>query len=146
MSMSGIRYGPAIIIAAIWINAGFTTVVLSAALKGIPVEIIEAARVDGATGPQVFARIQVPMLAPTISVVAVTMIIYVIKVFDLIYVMGGNNGGPLGSARVVAFSQYVETFNNGRAGYGSAIAVIMLLVVLPFILLNVRRFRAEAGR
>ena len=137
---------PAIIVAAIWINAGFTTVVLSAALKGIPVEILEAARVDGATGPQVFARIQIPMLAPTISVVAVTMIIYVIKVFDLIYVMGGNNGGPLGSARVVAFSQYVETFNNGRAGYGSAVAVIMLLVVLPFILLNVKRFRAEAGR
>lgn len=137
---------PAIIVAAIWINAGFCTVVLSAALKGIPVEIIEAARVDGASGPQVFARIQVPMLAPTISVVAVTMIIYVIKVFDLIYVMGGNNGGPLGSARVVAFTQYTETFNNGRAGYGSAVAVIMLLVVLPFILLNVRRFRAEAGR
>ena len=137
---------PAIIVAAVWINAGFTTVVLSAALKGIPVEIIEAARVDGATGPQVFARIQIPMLAPTISVVAVTMIIYVIKVFDLIYIMGGNNGGPLGSARLIAFSQYVETFNNGRAGYGSAIAVIMLLVVLPFILLNVKRFRAEAGR
>ena len=137
---------PAIIVAAVWINAGFTTVVLSAALKGIPVEIIEAARVDGATGPQVFARIQIPMLAPTISVVAVTMIIYVIKVFDLIYIMGGNNGGPLGSARLIAFSQYIETFNNGRAGYGSAIAVIMLLVVLPFILLNVKRFRAEAGR
>ena len=137
---------PAIIVAAIWINAGFVMVILSAALKGIPAEILEAARVDGATPPQIFARIQVPLLGPTISVVAVTMIIYVIKMFDLIYVMGGQNGGPLGAARVIAFTQYVETFNSGRAGYGSAVAVIMLLIVIPIMLLNVRRFRAEAGR
>jgi alpha-glucoside transport system permease protein len=136
---------PAIIVAAIWINAGFVMVILSAALKGIPAEILEAARVDGASPPQIFTRIQVPLLGPTISVVAVTMIIYVIKMFDLIYVMGGQNGGPLGSARVIAFTQYVETFNSGRAGYGSAVAVIMLLIVIPIMLLNVRRFRAEAG-
>ena len=108
-------------------------------------EIIEAARVDGATPVQIFARIQVPLLGPTISVVTVTMIIYVIKMFDLIYVMGGSNGGPLGAARVIAFTQYVETFNNGRAGYGSAVAVIMLLVVIPIMLLNIRRFRAGAS-
>ena len=137
---------PAIIAAAIWINAGFVMVILSAALKGIPAEILEAARVDGATGLQIFTRIQVPLLGPTISVVAVTMIIYVIKMFDLIYVMGGQNGGPLGAARVIAFTQYVETFNSGRAGYGSAVAVIMLIVVIPIMLLNLRRFRAEAGR
>jgi len=137
---------PAIIAAAIWINAGFVMVILSAALKGIPAEILEAARVDGANGLQIFARIQVPLLGPTISVVAVTMIIYVIKMFDLIYVMGGQNGGPLGAARVIAFTQYVETFNSGRAGYGSAVAVIMLIVVIPIMLLNLRRFRAEAGR
>lgn len=137
---------PAIIVAAIWINAGFVMVILSAALKSIPAEILEAARVDGATGPQIFARIQVPLLGPAISVVAVTMIIYVIKMFDLIYVMGGQNGGPLGAARVIAFTQYVETFNNGRAGYGSAVAVIMLIVVIPIMLLNIKRFRAEAGR
>jgi len=137
---------PAIIVAAVWINAGFVMVILSAALKSIPAEILEAARVDGATGPQIFARIQVPLLGPTISVVAVTMIIYVIKMFDLIYVMGGQNGGPLGAARVIAFTQYVETFNNGRAGYGSAVAVIMLIIVIPIMLLNIKRFRAEAGR
>jgi len=136
---------PAIIVAAIWINAGFVMVILSAALKGIPAEILEAARVDGATPLQIFARIQVPLLGPTISVVTVTMIIYVIKMFDLIYVMGGSNGGPLGAARVIAFTQYVETFNNGRAGYGSAVAVIMLLVVIPIMLLNIRRFRAGAS-
>jgi alpha-glucoside transport system permease protein len=137
---------PAIIVAAIWINAGFVMVILSAALKGIPAEILEAARVDGASPPQIFARIQVPLLGPTISVVAVTMIIYVIKMFDLIYIMGGQNGGPLGAARVIAFTQYVETFNSGRAGYGSAVAVIMLVIVIPIMLLNIRRFRAEAGR
>jgi alpha-glucoside transport system permease protein len=137
---------PAIIVAAIWINAGFVMVILSAALKGIPAEVLEAARVDGASGPQIFARIQVPLLGPTISVVAVTMIIYVIKMFDLIYIMGGQNGGPLGAARVIAFTQYVETFNSGRAGYGSAVAVIMLVIVIPIMLLNIRRFRAEAGR
>jgi len=136
---------PAIIVAAIWINAGFVMVILSAALKGIAEEVLEAARVDGATGLQIFLRIQIPLLGPTISVVAVTMIIYVIKMFDLIYVMGGNNGGPLGAARVIAFTQYVETFNNGRAGYGSAVAVIMLLVVIPIMLVNIRRFRAEAA-
>jgi alpha-glucoside transport system permease protein len=137
---------PAIIVAAVWINAGFVMVILSAALKGIPAEVLEAARVDGATPLQIFARIQVPLLGPTISVVTVTMIIYVIKMFDLIFVMGGNNGGPLGVARVIAFTQYVETFNNGRAGYGSAVAVIMLLLVIPVMLFNIRRFRAEAGR
>jgi alpha-glucoside transport system permease protein len=135
---------PAIIIAAVWINAGFVMVIVSAALKGIPVEVLEAARVDGASGPQIFARIQVPLLVPTLSVVAVTMIIYVIKMFDLIFVMGGQNGGPLGAARVIAFTQYVETFNNGRAGYGSAVAVIMLLIVIPIMALNIRRFRAGA--
>jgi alpha-glucoside transport system permease protein len=137
---------PAIIAAAIWINAGFVMVILSAALKNIAAEVLEAARVDGASGMQIFFRIQVPLLGPTISVVAVTMIIYVIKMFDLIYVMGGQNGGPLGAARVIAFTQYVETFNSGRAGYGSAVAVIMLIIVIPIMLLNIRRFRAEAGR
>src|SRR3989442_14887985 len=108
---------PAIIVAAIWINAGFVMVILSAALKGIPGELLEAAPVDGATPLQIFARIQVPLLGPTISVVTITMIIYVIKLFDLIFVMGGNNGGPLGAARGIAFTQYVATSNTGRAGY-----------------------------
>ncbi len=133
----------AIIIAAIWIYTGFCTVILSAALKGIPMEIIEAARVDGANAWDVFSRIQVPMISSTISVVTVTMIITVIKIFDLIIIMGGNNGGPQGSARVIAFTQYVETFNNGRGGYGSAVAVIMMLTIIPVMIVNVRRFRRE---
>ena len=132
-----------IIIAAVWIETGFATVILSAALKGISADILEAARVDGATALQTFFRIQVPMVSPTLSVVVVTMIIFVIKIFDLILIMGGGSGGPLGSARVIAFTQYIETFGNGRGGYGSAVAVVMLLLVLPIMILNVRRFRRE---
>lgn len=133
----------AIIVAAVWIQTGFTTVVISAALKGIPADIIEAARVDGASPLQIFSRIQVPMISSTITVLVVTMIIFVIKVFDLIWVMGGSLGGPQGSARVIAFTQYIETFQNGRLGYGSAIAMIMMLLVLPIIVYNLRQFRRE---
>lgn len=132
-----------IIIAAVWIQTGFTTVVISAALKGIPADIIEAARVDGASALQVFSRIQVPMISSTITVVVVTMIIFVIKLFDLILVMAGSLGGVQGSARVIAFSQYIETFQNGKLGYGSAIAVIMMILVLPIIIYNLRQFRRE---
>lgn len=132
-----------IIIAAVWLQAGFTTVVTSAALKGIPTDIIEAARVDGANPWQIFSRIQVPMISSTITVLVVTMIIFVIKLFDLILVMGGTLGGPFGSARVIAFTQYLETFMNGHLGYGSAIAVMMILLVLPIIVTNIRQFRRE---
>ncbi len=133
----------AIIIAAVWIQTGFATVILSAALKGISADIIEAARVDGANAWDIFSRIQVPIVSATLSVVVVTMIIFVIKIFDLILIMGGESGGPLGSARVIAFTQYIETFTNGRGGYGSAVAVIMMLLVLPIMIANVRRFRRE---
>ncbi len=131
------------IVAAVWMQTGFTTVVTSAALKGIPADIIEAARVDGASAWQIFSRIQIPMISSTITVLIVTMIIFVIKVFDLILVMGGTLGGPFGSARVIAFTQYLETFQNGHLGYGSAIAVIMIILVLPVILYNLRQFRRE---
>ncbi len=131
------------IIAAVWIQTGFTTVVTSAALKGIPADIIEAARVDGANAWQIFSGIQVPMISSTITVLVVTMIIFVIKVFDLIFVMGGTLGGPFGTARVIAFTQYLETFMNGHLGYGSAIAMMMMVLVLPIILYNLRQFRRE---
>lgn len=131
------------IIAAVWIQTGFTTVVTSAALKGIPADIIEAARVDGASPWQIFSRIQIPMISSTITVLIVTMIIFVIKVFDLILIMGGTLGGPFGSARVIAFTYYLEVFQNGRLGYGSAIAVIMMILVLPIIVYNLRQFRRE---
>jgi alpha-glucoside transport system permease protein len=131
----------AIIVGAIWIWTGFCTVVISAALKGLPQEVLEAARVDGANSLQLFWRITIPMLWPTILVVTTTMIINALKAFDLVFIM--TNGGPRNASRIIGFTMYFETFNNGRMGYGSAVAVIMLILVMPFVVLNIRNFRGE---
>jgi alpha-glucoside transport system permease protein len=131
----------ALIFAYIWASVGFVMVVLSAAIKGIPAEVMEAARVDGAGEWNIFRRIMLPMLSLPISVVTIWLFINVIKVFDIIYVM--TTGGPGTSSRVIAFTMYEETFHNGRPGYGAAVAVIMLVLVAPVMILNVRRFRTE---
>jgi alpha-glucoside transport system permease protein len=130
----------AIILAYVWASTGFAMVVLSAALKGIPQEIIEAARVDGAGEWNIFRRIMLPMLSLPISVVTVWLFINVIKVFDIIYVM--TSGGPGSSSRVIAYTMFTETFS-GRPGRGAAVAVIMLLLMLPVMVVNVKRFRSE---
>ncbi|TML05049.1 MAG: sugar ABC transporter permease [Actinobacteria bacterium] len=131
----------ALIFAYVWASVGFVMVVLSAAIKGIPAEIMEAARVDGAGEWNIFRRIMLPMLSLPLSVVTIWLFINVIKVFDIIYVMTG--GGPGTSSRVIAFTMYEETFQNGRPGYGAAVAVIMLVLIAPVMVLNVRRFRSE---
>ena len=131
----------ALIFAYIWASTGFVMVVLSAAIKGIPAEIMEAARADGAGEWAIFWRIMVPMLSLPISIVTIWLFINVIKVFDIIYVMTG--GGPGTSSRVIAFTMYYETFPNLKPGYGAAVAVIMLILVLPVMIVNVRRFRSE---
>jgi alpha-glucoside transport system permease protein len=130
----------AIIAAYIWASTGFAMVVLSAALKGISTEILEAARVDGAGEWAIFRRIMLPLLSLPISIVSVWLFINVIKVFDIIYVM--TSGGPGTSSRVIAYTMFTETFN-GHAGRGAAVAVIMLLLMLPVMVLNVKRFRSE---
>ena len=132
----------ALVAAAIWIWTGFCTVILSAALRGIDATLMEAARIDGANAWQVFWRIKVPMIWPTIVVVGMTMVVTVLKVFDLVLIM--TQGGPRGATRILGFSMFWESFNNFKPGYGSAIAVIMLLLVLPFVVFNMRRFRGEA--
>lgn len=132
----------ALIAVGIWGSVGFATVILSAAIKGISSEVLEAARVDGATETQIFWRIIVPMVSLPISVVAVTLIVNVIKLFDIIFVM--TAGGPGASSRVIAFSMYQEAFPQGQFGYGAAIAVVMLLLLVPVMIFNIRRFRAEA--
>ena len=132
----------ALIAVGIWGSVGFATVILSAAIKGISTEVLEAARVDGATETQIFWRVIVPMVSLPISVVAVTLVVNVIKLFDLIYVM--TAGGPGASSRVIAFSMYQEAFPQGRFGYGAAIAMVMLLLLIPVMIFNIRRFRAEA--
>jgi alpha-glucoside transport system permease protein len=117
-------------------------VVLSAAIKGISEDVLEAARVDGATEWQIFRRIQLPLLSLPISVVTVWLIINVIKLFDLIYIM--TKGGPGGASRVIAYTMYTETFIGGNGGYGAAVAVVMLLLIIPIMFFNIRRFRTSA--
>lgn len=129
----------ALIFVGIWIWAGFCMVILSAAYKGIPKELLEAARVDGANELQVFWRIIIPMMKPTIAVVATTMVINVLKVFDIVYVM--TNGQF--DTEVIANRMYKEMFQFHNFGRASAIAVILLLVIIPVMIINIRRFREQ---
>jgi alpha-glucoside transport system permease protein len=132
----------ALIAVGIWGSVGFATVILSAAIKSISSEILEAARVDGANEWQVFRRIILPMVSLPISVLAVTLAVNVIKLFDLIYVM--TLGGPGTTSRVIAFTMYQESFPAGLFGKGAAVAVVMLLIMTPIMLYNIRRFRTAA--
>jgi alpha-glucoside transport system permease protein len=131
----------AIIFAYVWASTGFAMVVLSAALKGIPEEIIEAARTDGASEWGIFRRIQFPLLSLPLAVVTVWLTINVIKLFDVIYVL--TRGGPGTSSEVIATQMYDELFQNGEGGYAAAIAVVMLILILPLMAYNVSRFRTE---
>jgi alpha-glucoside transport system permease protein len=131
----------AIIAAYVWASTGFAMVVLSAALKGIPEEVIEAARTDGANEWDIFRRIQFPLLSLPMAVVTVWLTINVIKLFDVIYVL--TRGGPGTSSEVIATQMYDELFVNGEGGYAAAIAVVMLILVLPLMVWNISRFRSE---
>jgi alpha-glucoside transport system permease protein len=129
----------ALIGVGIWVWTGFCVVILSAGLKGIPLQILEAARIDGASEWRIFWRILLPMMRTTILVVATTMVIIVLKVFDIVYVMTNGNLGT----EVIANRMYKEMFNYRHFGRASAIAVILLLAVVPVVVSNVRRFRAQ---
>ncbi len=132
----------ALIAVGIWGSTGFATVILSAALKGIPTEVLEAARTDGANELQIFLRIIVPMVSLPISVLAVTLIVNVIKLFDIPYVM--TQGGPGDASRVIAFEMYKQDFSAGQFGKAAAVAVVMLALLIPVMIFNVRRFRSSA--
>ncbi len=132
----------ALIAVGVWGSVGFATVILSAAIKGISGEIIEAARVDGANELQVFRRIIVPLVSLPISVLAVTLVVNVVKLFDLVYVM--TNGGPGSSSRLIAFTMFQESFGGGLYGKGAAVAVVMLVILVPVMLFNIRRFRTAS--
>lgn len=131
-----------LIIAYVWMWTGFSMVILSAALKSIPTEILEAARVDGASPLAIFFRITVPMISPTIIVVTTTMLINVLKIFDIVYVMTGGNF----NTDVIGMEYYTQEFTNTDFGLASAFAVILLIAVIPVMLFNIRRFRAQEGR
>jgi alpha-glucoside transport system permease protein len=129
----------ALIGAGVWMWTGFALVVISAGLKGISSEILEAARVDGANELQIFRHILLPMLRPVLVVVGVTLVINSLKVFDLVYVMTFGNF----NTDVIANRMFKEMFQFGQFGRASAIAVVLLLAIVPFMLINIRRFLAE---
>ena len=133
---------PCIMAAYLWMWAGFAMVLIAAGLAGVPRELTEAARVDGATEWQVFRKITVPLLAPVLVVVLVTLMINVLKIFDLVYVIAP--GSSQSDANVLALQLYLASFGGGDdQGLGSAIGVILLLLVLPVMIFNLRRIRRE---
>ncbi|WP_432003482.1 carbohydrate ABC transporter permease [Streptomyces sioyaensis] len=136
---------PAIIGSYVWMWAGFAMVLIAAGLAGVPRELLEAARVDGAGEWQVFRRITVPLLAPVLVVVLVTLMINVLKIFDLVYIIAP--GSSLRSANVLALQLFQSSFGTDvDEGLGSAIAVFLLLLVLPVMYVNLRRIRKERRR
>ncbi|MGX4691864.1 carbohydrate ABC transporter permease [Streptomyces sp. JNUCC 63] len=135
---------PAIIGSYVWMWAGFAMVLIAAGLAGVPRELLEAARVDGANEWQVFRKVTVPLLAPVLAVVAVTLMINVLKIFDLVYIIAP--GSSQDDANVLALELYRKGFSEGRPGIASAIAVFLLLLVIPVMLFNMRRLRREVRR
>ncbi|HET8892953.1 MAG TPA: ABC transporter permease subunit [Gaiellaceae bacterium] len=134
---------PALLISYIWIWAGFAMVVIGAGLASMPRDVLEAARTDGATEWQTFRRVTVPLLAPVLSVVFITMVINVLKVFDIVYALAPES--EYAKANVIALAMYFAAFQGGgNFGVGSAIAVFLFLLVIPVLALNIRRFKREA--
>jgi alpha-glucoside transport system permease protein len=133
---------PSLLIAYIWIWAGFAMVVIGAGLASMPRDVLEAARTDGASEWQVFRRVTVPLLAPVLSVVFITMIINVLKVFDIVLALAPES--TQANANVIALAMWRTAFGGTNDfGTGSAIAVFLFLLVIPVLALNVRRFRRE---
>jgi len=129
----------ALIVVGVWMWTGFCMTILAAALKNVSEEILEAARVDGANEWRVFWEIMVPQILPTITVVVTTMIINVLKIFDIVYVMTGGNYGT----EVIANRMYTEMYANYNPGRASAIAVVLIAVIIPAMIFNIRRFREQ---
>jgi alpha-glucoside transport system permease protein len=133
---------PAILISYLWIWAGFAMVVIAAGLSAIPRDVLEAARTDGGTEWQVFRRVTVPLLAPVLTVVFITMLINVLKVFDIVISIAP--GSVQDDATVLALQMWRTAFGGTNDfGVGSAIAVFIFLLVIPILALNIRRFRRE---
>ena len=129
-----------LIIVLIWGQTGFAMVVLSSAIKGVPDEYIEAARVDGATDSQIFWRIVLPQISSTILVVVTTLIILVMKVFDIVKVMTNGEFGT----NVIANEMFDQAFRFFDFGLGAALATVLFVAVLPIMFFNIRRVREEA--
>lgn len=128
-----------LVIIVVWLQAGYAMVLFSAAIKGIPEEIIEASRVDGATEIQIFFRIMIPYILGTIITVTTTIIIFTLKIFDVVWVMTGGQYGT----DVIATQFYRQSFINRNSGFGSAIAIVLLLAVVPVMIYNLRQLREQ---
>lgn len=129
-----------LIVILIWLQTGYAMVIMSAAIKGIPAELIEAARIDGATEIQAFFKITIPYIQGTIVTVATTIVIFTLKIFDIVQAMTGGNFGT----QVIANEQYKQMFRAFDFGRGSAIAVVLLLAVIPVMYYNLRQFAEES--
>jgi len=129
----------ALIVVGVWIWTGFCMTILAAALKGVPADILEAARTDGATEWQVFRQITVPHIMPTVTVVVTTMVINVLKIFDIVYVMTGGNYGT----EVIANRMYIEMYTSFQTGRAAAIAVVLIVVIIPAMVYNISRLREQ---
>jgi alpha-glucoside transport system permease protein len=123
----------------IWIQTGFAMVILSSAIKGVPLELLEAARIDGASEWKVFWKIVVPTIMSTIVVVWTTVMITTWKVFDIVWVMTGGRE----DTQIIAQQMVQEFFTNRNNGVGAALAVLLFIAVVPILIVNVKRFRAE---
>ncbi|MEW5956365.1 MAG: sugar ABC transporter permease [Chloroflexota bacterium] len=130
-----------LILIVVWLQAGFAMVLFSAALKGIPEEILEAGRVDGANEFQIFFGIMIPSILGTIITVWTTVVIFTLKIFDVVWVMTGGQFGT----HVIATQFYRQSFTARNSGYGSAIAIILLITVIPVMVYNLRQFRDREG-
>lgn len=131
-----------LMIVMVWLQTGFAMVILSAAIKGVPSDILEAARIDGATEIQVFWRVVVPSIMSSIVVVYTTMMIGALKVFDIVWVMTGGQAGT----EVIAERMIRQMFTFRNFGRGAAVATFMFLAIVPIMILNIRRFREEEAQ
>jgi alpha-glucoside transport system permease protein len=130
-----------LIIILIWMQTGFAMVLFSAALKGIPEELLEAARIDGANEYTIFFKIIIPYISGTILTVSTTIIVFTLKIFDIIMVMTGGQYGT----DVVATQFYRQFFMYRNFGYGSTLAIVLLIAIIPVIIINLRQFRKQGG-
>ena len=126
-----------LMVVLIWIQTGFATVIFSASIKNVPTELTEAARIDGANESQVFWKVTIPQIAPTIGVVVTTLIVTVMKVFDIVKVMTNGNF----DTQTIANDMFTRAFGNSDSALGSALATVLFIGVLPIIYINIRRMQ-----
>ena len=130
-----------LVVIVLWLQTGYAMVLFSAAIKGVPEDLLEAARVDGANEIEIFTRIIIPNILGTIITVTTTIIIFTLKIFDVVWVMTGGQFGT----DVIATQFYRQSFIARNAGYGSAIAIVLLLAIIPVMIYNLRQLKEQEG-